>query len=144
VADPGGSGRSRAGVPRRPREDDTIEVVLRGRFAPADIPGLWGRLFPLLGGTEAPVVVCDVTAMVDPDAATIDALARLQLTARRHGYHIRLRHACGRLQGLLALTGLAEVVPCAPALAVQAGGKAEEWEPPVRVEEEGDPGDPTF
>jgi hypothetical protein len=88
------------------------------------------------------VVVCDVTAMVEPDAATIDALARLQLTARRYGCCIRLRHACGRLQGLLALTGLAEVVPCAPALSVHAGGKAEEGEPSRGIEEEGDPADP--
>jgi hypothetical protein len=142
VADSGGSRTSRARAPRRPHEEDTIEVVLRGRFAPADIPGLWGRLLPLLGGTEAPVVVCDVTAMIDPDAATIDALARLQLTARRYGCCIRLRHACGRLQGLLSLTGLAEVVPCAPDRPVQPGRKAEQREPPRGIEEEGDPGDP--
>jgi ABC-type transporter Mla MlaB component len=143
VADSGGSRTSRARAPRRPHEEDTIEVVLRGRFTSADIPGLWGRLFPLLGGTETPVVVCDVTAMVDPDAATIDALARLQLTARRHGCCIRLRHACGRLQGLLSLTGLAEVVPCAPDRSVQPGGKAEQREPPCGIEEEGDPVDPS-
>jgi hypothetical protein len=142
VADPGGSGTSRSGEPRRPHEEDTLEVVLRGRFAPADIPGLWARLLPLLGGAEAPVVVCDVTAMVEPDAATIDALARLQLTARRYGCCIELRHAGGRLQGLLALTGLAEVVPCAPALSVHAGGKAEEREPSRGIEEERDPADP--
>lgn len=142
MADPGGSRTSRARGPRRPHEEDTIEVVLRGRFAAADIPGLWGRLLPLLGGTEAPVVVCDVTAMVDPDAETIDALARLQLTARRSGCCIRLRHAGGPLQGLLALTGLAEVVPCAPDLPVQTGGKAEQREPSSGVEEEGDPADP--
>ena len=143
MADSGGSPTSRGGASRRPHQEDTIEVVLRGRFAPADIPGLWGRLLPLLGRTAAPVVVCDVTAMVDPDAATIDALARLQLTARRSGCCIRLRHTGGRLQGLLALTGLAEVVPCAPPPTVQAGGKAEEGEPPRGIEEEGDPADPS-
>jgi len=142
VADSGGSRTSRARAPRRPQEEDTIEVVLRGRFAPADIPGLWGRLLPVLGGTEAPVVVCDVTAMIDPDAATIDALARLQLTARRYGCCIRLRHAGGRLQGLLSLMGLAEVVPCAPDRPAQPGRKAKQREPPVGIEEERDPADP--
>jgi STAS domain len=144
VADSGGSRTSRAGAPRRPHGEDTIEVVLRGRFAPADIPGLWGRLLPLLGRTAAPVVVCDVTAMVDPDAETIDALARLQLTARRSGCRIRLRHACGRLQGLLSLTGLAEVVPCGPDRPVQPGGKAEQREPSSGIEEERDPADPSI
>jgi STAS domain len=144
VADSGGPRTSRAGAPRRPHGEDTIEVVLRGRFAAADIPGLWGRLLPLLGRTAAPVVVCDVTAMVDPDAATIDALARLQLTARRYGCCIRLRHAGGPLQGLLSLTGLAEVVPCAPDRPTQPGRKAEQREPSRGIEEEGDPADPAI
>jgi ABC-type transporter Mla MlaB component len=144
VADSGGPRTSRAGAPRRPHGEDTIEVVLRGRFAAADIPGLWGRLLPLLGRTAAPVVVCDVTAMVDPDAATIDALARLQLTARRYGCCIRLRHACGPLQELLSLTGLAEVVPCAPDRPLQPGGEAEQREPTRGIEEERDPADPSI
>jgi ABC-type transporter Mla MlaB component len=57
------------------------------------------------------VVRCDVAAVVHPDIVLIDALARLQLTARRFGCQVRLRHACGELRDLLALMGLTEVVP---------------------------------
>jgi hypothetical protein len=45
-----------------------------------------------------------------PDMSVIDELARLQLGARRHGYEIRLRDACGFLRQLVELAGLADVV----------------------------------
>jgi hypothetical protein len=54
-----------------------------------------------------------------PDAAAIDTLARLQLTARRLGLELRLRHASNELQDLLAFAGLREV------LRLEAGGQAE-------------------
>lgn len=57
------------------------------------------------------MVRCDVGAVVHPDIIMVNALARLQLTARRYGCQVRLRHACGELRDLLALTGLTEVVP---------------------------------
>ena len=60
------------------------------------------------GGAE--VVVCDVADFVRPDLLAVDALARMQLTARRHGSSIRLRHANGALTALLWLAGLEEVV----------------------------------
>jgi hypothetical protein len=41
----------------------------------------------------------------------IDVLARMQLTARRLGRSIRLRHACPEVQELLRLAGLADVMP---------------------------------
>jgi ABC-type transporter Mla MlaB component len=61
------------------------------------------------GGGEA--VICDVGSIGAPDAGTIEALARLQLRARRLGRTIRLRNASRELQELLAFAGLAEVVP---------------------------------
>jgi hypothetical protein len=63
-------------------------------------------------------IVCDV-AFFAPDAAAIDTLARLQLTARRLGLEFRLRHASNELQDLLAFAGLRDV------LRVEAGGQAE-------------------
>ena len=63
-------------------------------------------------------IVCDVGS-VPPDVATIDALARLQLTARRLGLELRLRHASNELQDLLAFAGLREV------LRVEAGWQTE-------------------
>jgi hypothetical protein len=66
-------------------------------------------------------IVCDVGALA-PDAAAVDALARLQLTTKRLGYEIRLRNASVDLQDLLDFVGLRDV------LCVEAGGQAEERE----------------
>lgn len=85
------------------------------------------------------VVPCDVRSVTNPDAATIDALARLQLGARRRGRRIGLLDASPELRELLALVGLSEVVPGS---GLEAVGEAEEREPARGVEEEGDAGDP--
>ena len=45
-----------------------------------------------------------------PDLALVDALARLQLAARRRGCSIQLRDPCEELRELLDLVGLAELV----------------------------------
>jgi hypothetical protein len=66
-------------------------------------------------------IVCDVGALA-PGLAAVDALARLQLTARRLGCEIRLRDASVDLQDLLDFVGLRDV------LCVEAGGQAEERE----------------
>jgi hypothetical protein len=48
---------------------------------------------------------------VDPDAVTVEALARLQLATRRHGYRVRLCNASDELLDLLAFMGLRDVLP---------------------------------
>jgi hypothetical protein len=92
---------------------------------------------------ECALVVCDVGAIVDPDVVTVDALARLQLTARRLGRQLRLRDACVELQELLAFVGLGEVMPLCSASPLEPRGQAEQREQARRVQEEADPGDPT-
>jgi hypothetical protein len=82
-------------------------------------------------------IVCDVSAL-DPDAVTIDRLARLQLAAGRLGCRLRLRNATGELRELLAFTGLAEV------LRVEPRGEAEEREERLGVEEERELDDPAL
>jgi len=81
-------------------------------------------------------IVCDVRA-VAPDVHAIDALARLQLAARRLGMEIRLSHASGDLQELIAFAGLREV------LRVEAGGQAEQRKERLGVEEERELDDPS-
>jgi hypothetical protein len=44
------------------------------------------------------------------DLAAVDALARLQLEARRQGCTVWLRHACPDLMALLELVGLTQVL----------------------------------
>jgi ABC-type transporter Mla MlaB component len=141
LGDPQGSRTTPAHAPRPPPEPNSIVVVLSGRIDRGDIPALCERIRELLQGDARPVV-CDVGALVDPDAVTVDALARLQLTAGRLGHRVRLRGACGELQGLLLLMGLSEALPVGPELPIEPRGQAEEREQARGVEEEADPGDP--
>ncbi|HKW78562.1 MAG TPA: hypothetical protein VJQ09_05630 [Candidatus Limnocylindria bacterium] len=68
------------------------------------------RLAPVLLGDE--LVLCEAGALTRPDLATVDALARLALAARRTGRRTRVRHASAALKYLLDLAGLADVVRC--------------------------------
>ena len=70
------------------------------------------------------------------DLRTVEALARLQLVARRLGCELRLHHAPADLRCLLEFTGLSEV------LRLEPGWEAEEREDPRRVQEEGELDDP--
>ncbi len=88
----------------------TIAFAIGGPIARADLPGLCERVCALLEGSGAEVALCDVRG-VDPDAVTVDALARLQLAARRHGCRVLLRHASTELLQLVAFMGLANVLP---------------------------------
>ena len=56
-------------------------------------------------------IFCDLGELAEADAATIDALARLQLAARRHACQVRLRNASGELLELVAFLGLEDVLP---------------------------------
>jgi anti-anti-sigma regulatory factor len=58
---------------------------------------------------ERAIVRCDASEMA-ADAAAVDALARMQLTARRHGVEIRLVGVSPELRSLIAFLGLAEVL----------------------------------
>ncbi len=55
-------------------------------------------------------VVLDVDDLVDPDCATVDALARLQLAAQERGCEVRLRNASSALLELVELMGLTHVL----------------------------------
>jgi ABC-type transporter Mla MlaB component len=90
----------------------TLSFAIEGPIAREDLPGLCDRVCNLLQSTETDVAICDVSG-VQVDAVTVDALARLQLAARRHGCRIRL---CGsaspELLALVELMGLTDVLPC--------------------------------
>ena len=90
--------------------------------------------FVLIVDAETHEVLGHVDART-PDLALVEALARVQLKARRRGSQIRLTNVSARLRGLLELVGLAEV------LCVEA-----RWEPELaeelRVDEVMQPGDP--
>jgi ABC-type transporter Mla MlaB component len=90
-----------------------VAFVVRGPIAHADLPGLCARVRSLLGDSPPPRVRCDVSG-VGVDAVTVDALARLQLAARRRGCTVRLEHASEELLDLVRLMGLTNVLPAKP------------------------------
>jgi ABC-type transporter Mla MlaB component len=56
---------------------------------------------------ESSVVRCDVSR-AEPDAATVDALARMLLDARRCGYSLHLCNPSQQLLELIDFMGLSE------------------------------------
>lgn len=101
----------------------------------ADIPGLCADLADRLrldeGGRKGGTVICDVRAVTRPDVVTVEALARLRLTARRHGCTLVVDGAGHRLHALIDLLGLSQPL-----------GEPEQREQPVGVEEGVDARDP--
>ncbi|MFI6863146.1 STAS domain-containing protein [Streptomyces sp. NPDC050421] len=86
-------------------------LVLSGRVTRAGTPRLCADLEAILATSDAAVVDCDVGGVVEPDLASVEAVARLSLVARRSGgRRLRLRGTPPELQLLLDLVGLGEVV----------------------------------
>ena len=86
-----------------------------------------------------PPIDCDVSALTQADELALEALVRMQLTARRLGRSLRLCNASSQLVDLLALLGLTDVLPvvdadCGAASGVEMNGQIEERKQ-VRVDE---------
>ncbi len=86
-----------------------IAFALHGPIARADLRTLCERISALLAETRAEMVVCDVRG-AKADAVTVDALARLQLAAGRHGSRLCLRGAPPDLLDLVSFVGLGDVL----------------------------------
>ena len=91
------------------RSAAVLKFSIYGPIAQDDLPGLCDRVCALLTRSSARVALCDVRG-VDPDAVTVDALARLQVAARRHECRVHLRHASNELRELVAFMGLTDVL----------------------------------
>lgn len=83
--------------------------------------------------TGPAVIVCDVGAITNPDMATLSLLARMQLTARRHGRGMQLHRAQRPLIELILFAGLGGVLPLysgtrGAELSLEAGREAEQRE----------------
>ncbi len=91
-------------------EPQSIAFRIQGPITRADLPGLCERVCTLLSRPGLDLALCDV-AGVEPDAVTVDALARLQLAAGRRGCRIRLRNASEDLCALVFFMGLRDVLP---------------------------------
>ena len=113
-----------------------ISIALGPTVTRAEIPALCAEFARRLRGRPPGVVICDVAGFVRPDVVTVEALARLQVTARRHGWRLTVQGAGPGLLHLVGLVGLTEALP-------EVG-----WQPEVReqaggVEEVVDRGDPS-
>jgi len=93
-----------------PSAPETISFAITAPIARADLAGLCERVCTLLESSRADIAHCDVRD-VAADAVTVDALARLQLAARRNGCRVVLRHSSIELRELVALMGLGDVLP---------------------------------
>jgi hypothetical protein len=82
-------------------------------------------------------VDCDVAHVRCADLATVDALARAALNARRFGARLRVVNETRELEELIAFAGLDEVL---------FGGRRrepEQWEESLGVEKGGEADDPS-
>ncbi len=119
-------------------EENLIRIA--GPLGPGEVPHLCERVAAARHGPDGGDVICDVAAVTTADLATVDAVARLQLAARRAGGRIRLRNPTPALLALLGLVGLVELL----GLVVEMEGHAEQREPPGRVQEAVEAGDPAL
>jgi len=119
-------------------------VLVVDSLEPDDVPALLEPIGPGMVRGDTTVILCDLARLADADIATVDALARLALRARRMGCAVNLRDPATELLELVGLAGLGEVLPCAPRSGVEVVGQSEEREEPLGVEEERDAGDPAL
>jgi len=76
----------------------------------SDASSLRVRVCGPLQRAAARVLYYDVEG-AEPDAATIDALARIALAAKRRGGEMQLKGASTELRELVAFMGLGDVLP---------------------------------
>jgi anti-anti-sigma regulatory factor len=106
-----------------------IRLAVAATVTRADIPDLCAELADRLRGRADSLVICDVAGVHRPDVVTVETLARLRLTARRHGARLVVAGADPRLRDLLRLVGLDGALP-------EASGQSEQREQAGGVEEE--------
>ena len=109
-------------LPPPPPSESHTRVLPVGPIAPADVAGLCARLRIVIESAGSEVVACDVRALA-ADLLAVEALARLQLTARRLGTTIRLRGAGRELVALLGLCGLDDLFDRGDALDADRNGE---------------------
>ena len=88
------------------------------------------------------LILCDVGAVVDPDVAAVEALARLRVATRRLGRRMHVQNASADFEALLAFMGLGDVLPVRVDLRLEVVRQTEEREERLGVEEERELADP--
>ena len=117
-----------------------------GRLGPDRVTELCARVRSAVERCPDDPLHCNVERLDATDIASLDALARMALTARRLGRGLELDGARADLRMLITFAGLVEVLRCeedgpGAGSGVEVVGQSEEREVALRVEEERDPGD---
>ena len=108
-----------------------------------DMPELCHNVCALLQASDADVILCDVGAVVDPDVAAVEALARLRVATRRLGRRMHVRNASPDFEALLSFMGLGDVLPVLVDLRLEVVRQTEERKERLGIEEERELADPT-
>ena len=87
---------------------DSPVFCIHGPLHRADLPGLYSRACLQLQRSSGGPLEVQLDG-VSADAVAVDALARLELAARRHGCRVTLRGAGEELRALIELVGLREL-----------------------------------
>ncbi|MDQ6817292.1 MAG: STAS domain-containing protein [Actinomycetota bacterium] len=88
---------------------EQLQFVVAGPILRSDIPALVRRLSAMVQRGDAATIVCQLRG-VGASAASLEALARLQLVAGRHGCRLRLRGASKELRELVEFAGMQDVL----------------------------------
>ena len=88
------------------------KLRVAGHVGPDRAAELCARLRSAADSHPDEPLVCDVARVDDPDIGTVEALARMALSARRLGRVLELERACADLRELIAFAGLAAVLRC--------------------------------
>ena len=123
-------------------EPSSIVLVFGGPVTRGDVPGLCDSVCALLQASDADLILCDVGAVVDPDVAAVEALARLRVATRRLGRRMHVQNASVDFEALLAFMGLGDVLPVRVDLRLEVVRQTEEREERLGVEEERELPDP--
>ncbi|MEU6663617.1 STAS domain-containing protein [Streptomyces sp. NPDC046821] len=116
------------------------DLAVAGALCRDDVPRLCDQVSTACARAPGRQIVLDVTAVTSADLATVDAIARMQLAARRAGTGLRLRDPSPALRALLELVGLTAL----GGLAVEVHRQTEQREVARDVQEAVESGDPAL
>jgi hypothetical protein len=100
------------GSPPGDHPDASLVVTFHDPVAAGEVEAICAELHRALDRRTGRLVICDIEALERSDLGTVDAIARLALTARLDGCRLVLRGAPAHLRALLVFAGLAAVLPC--------------------------------
>lgn len=101
-----------------------LDIRVDGLLAPQAVPRLCEQLVILVECGGVGRLAVDLGRLDEPDLATVDALARLALAARRRSARVSVRTSNGALERLLRLAGLSALAM--PPLSVVEGERQPE------------------